>query len=182
MHKVQAIEPHDSPTPQEPRDVLDQIIQEGARRMLQAALENEVREYLEKHKDETDENGHRCVVGNGYLPERDLLTGAGAVRIRQPRVRDERENRRFSSSILPPYMRRVPSIDALIPALYLKGISTGDFTEALQAILGENAAGLSATNIVRLKKRKGNRGCLGRVSGTQRILARSPSRSETARS
>ena len=93
---------------------------------------------------------------NGHLPERDLVTGVGPVKIRQPRVR-HRDGASFSSEILPKYMRRVPSIDALIPALYLKGISTGDFTEALSAILGEKAAGLSATNIVRLKARLGRR-------------------------
>jgi putative transposase len=90
------------------------------------------------------------VVRNGHLPERVLVSGVGPIRVRQPRVR-HRDKGRFSSAILPKYMRRAPSIDALIPALYLKGISAGDFTEALQAILGEGASGLSATNIVRLK-------------------------------
>jgi transposase-like protein len=93
----------------------------------------------------------------GLLPERELETGVGPVRVRQPRGR-HRDNGRFSSAILPKYMRRAPSVDALIAALfdaliaalYLKGISTGDFTEALEAILGEGASGLSATNIVRL--------------------------------
>ena len=78
------------------------------------------------------------------------MTGIGPIKVRQPRIR-HRDGQKFSSAILPPYMRRVPSIDALIPALYLKGISTGDFTEALTAILGERASGLSATNVVRLK-------------------------------
>ena len=85
----------------------------------------------------------------GLLPERELETGVGPVRVRQPRGR-HRDNGRFSSAILPKYMRRAPSVDALIAALYLKGIPTGDFTEALEAILGEGASGLSATNIVRL--------------------------------
>ena len=134
------------------RSTLDEIVREGAQRLLQSALENEVMEYLERHRQWKDEGGRRLVIGNGHLPERSLVTGAGAVPIRQPRVRDGREGRRFTSEILPPYLRRVPSVDALIPVLYLKGISTGDFSEALQAILGDRAAGLSATNIVRLKK------------------------------
>jgi transposase-like protein len=97
-------------------------------------------------------DGRQAIVRNGHLPARDLLTGAGPVRIQQGRVRDQRRKLKFTSRILPPYLRRVPSVDALIPVLYLKGISTGDFTEALEAILGPNAAGLSATNIVRLKE------------------------------
>jgi hypothetical protein len=84
------------------------------------------------------------------LPERQLVTGVGPIPVRQPRVR-HRDGQHFSSAILPKYLRRVPSIDTLIPALYLKGVSTGDFSEALAAILGEKATGLSATNIVRLK-------------------------------
>jgi putative transposase len=92
-------------------------------------------DYIQFHKDRRDENGQRLVVRNGHLPEREVLSGAGPIRVRQPRVR-HRDNGRFSSAILPKYMRRTPSVDALIPALYLKGISTGDFTEALEAILG----------------------------------------------
>jgi transposase-like protein len=91
-------------------------------------------------------------VRHGFLPERELLTSIGPLSIRQPRVRDKREGKAFTSAILPRYMRRVPSLDNLIPVLYLKGISTGDFTEALEAILGENAKGLSASTVVRLKK------------------------------
>jgi transposase-like protein len=132
---------------------LDEICRQGARQMLQAALENEVMEYLATHACDLDASGRQTVVRNGYLPEREILTGVGPLPIRQPRVRHKRASaKRFTSAILPPYLRRVPSIDALIPALYLKGVSTGDFTEALTAILGEGAAGLSATNIVRLKK------------------------------
>lgn len=136
----------------ESRSVLDELIREGARRMLQVAMENEVREYLEAQAPVRDDAGRRSVVRNGHLPERDLVTGVGPVRVKQPRVRDRREGHRFTSQILPPFMRRVPSVDALIPVLYLKGISTGDFSEALEAILGPNAIGLSATNIVRLKE------------------------------
>jgi transposase-like protein len=134
------------------RDFLEETLREGARKLLQEAIENEVREYMQLLHVQRDENGKRTVVRNGYLPERSILTGIGPITIKQPRVRDKRKEIMFTSAILPPYMRRVPSIDAVIPALYLKGISTGDFPEALESILGENAKGLSSTNIVRLKK------------------------------
>jgi putative transposase len=134
----------------EEKPFLEKLLQEGARKLLQAAIENEVIDYLQFHKDRRDEDGQRLVVRNGHLPEREIISGVGPIRVRQPRVR-HRDKGRFSSAILPKYMRRAPSVDALIPALYLKGISTGDFTEALEAILGEGASGLSATNIVRLK-------------------------------
>jgi putative transposase len=135
------------------RTMLEEIAREGARRMLQQALEAEVEEYLAGHRSLTDAAGHQLIVRNGRGRERDLVTGIGPLAIRQPRVRDKREEpERFTSKILPPFLRRMPSIDALIPTLYLKGVATSDFSEALQAILGENAAGLSATNIVRLKE------------------------------
>lgn len=132
--------------------VIEEVLREGARRMLQAAIENEVAEYIESHQQIQDENGYRKVVRNGHLPERELITGIGPIKVRRPRVNDKRKGERFTSKILPPFMRRVPSIDNLIPCLYLKGISTGDFVEALEAILGPQASGLSATNIVRLKE------------------------------
>ncbi len=131
---------------------LDEIIREGARRLLQKAIEAEVAEYIERHQHLQDEVGHRLVVRNGSLPEREIQSGVGALPIKQPRAHDRREKQRFSSNILPPFMRRTPSLEALIPALYLKGISTGDFSEALAAILGENAGGLSPATIVRLKQ------------------------------
>jgi putative transposase len=134
----------------EEKPFLEQLLQEGARKLLQAGIENEVIGYIQFHKDRRDENGQRLVVRNGHLPEREVVSGVGQIRIRQPRVR-HRDKGGFSSAILPKYMRRAASVDALIPALYLKGISTGDFSEALAAILGEGASGLSATNIVRLK-------------------------------
>jgi putative transposase len=134
----------------EAKSYLEKLLSDGARKMLQAAIENELDEYLESHREQRIQTGQRAVVRNGYLPERELVTGIGPIKIEQPRVRN-RNGQKFSSAILPPYLRRVPSIDVLIPALYLKGISTGDFTEALAAILGERASGLSATNIVRLK-------------------------------
>jgi putative transposase len=134
----------------EEKPFFEQLLQEGARKLLQAAIENEIIEYIQFHKDRRDEEGQRLVVRNGHLPEREIVSGVGPIKVRQPRVR-HRDGGQFSSAILPKYMRRTPSVDALIPALYLKGISTGDFSEALAAILGENASGLSATNIVRLK-------------------------------
>ena len=153
MKKDNLIGLHGRDDPEEsPRSVLDELAREGARRMLQAALEAEVAEYLEQHQLELDGEGHRLVVRNGRLPERDLITGVGPVRLKQPRVRDKREGEKFTSKILPPFLRRAPSVDALIPVLYLKGVSTGDFSEALAAILGPNAAGLSPTNVVRLKE------------------------------
>jgi putative transposase len=137
---------------EEARSVLDNIIREGAQKVLQAAIEHEVSVYIDLFKNVTDEKGRRMVVRHGSLPERSLLTGAGPLRVKQPRVRDKREDQFFTSAILPRYLRRAPSLNNLIPTLYLKGISTGDFTEALSAILGENVQGLSANTIVRLKR------------------------------
>jgi transposase-like protein len=131
---------------------LEEIIREGARQLLQMAVEQEVSAYIELFKELKDEDGRRLVVRHGFLPERSLLTGIGPVTVKQPRIRDKREGESFTSAILPRYLRRLPSLDNLIPTLYLKGISTGDFGRALEAILGENAKGLSASTIVRLKK------------------------------
>ena len=138
------------------RDVLTELLRRGAQEMLAATIENEVLEYVAGHAHLRDAKGCRLVRRNGYLPRRTIDTGIGPVDVQQPRVNDRRLDRngqriRFSSKILPPYLRRTKSIDELIPWLYLKGISTGDFTEALQALLGPQAKGLSATNIVRLK-------------------------------
>lgn len=135
-----------------PRSVLDELARQGAQQMLQAALESEVAEHLSRFASVVDTASRRLVVRNGHLPERELVTGVGPVTVRQPRARDRSGQTRFSSKILPPFLRRLPSVDALIPVLYLKGVSTGDFSEALSAILGPNASGLSATNIVRLKE------------------------------
>src|SRR3990172_547679 len=139
-----------------PKDVLTQILRRGAQRMRAVAVENEAEEYLAAWADQRDRAGHRLVVGNGYLPQREIQTGLGPVVVRQPRVKDQRldengQQLRFSSKILPPYLRRTRSIEELIPWLYLKGISSGDFSEALAALLGPQASGLSATNIIRLK-------------------------------
>lgn len=132
---------------------LDEVLRTGARRLLALAIEAEAQDYIDAHSGEADpESGHRQVVRNGYMPEREILTPIGSMDIRQPRVRDRREGKKFTSAILPPYLRRTPSLDALIPTLYLKGISTNDFPEALAAILGEGAKGLSPGVIVRLKE------------------------------
>ncbi len=127
---------------------LEDILREGARRLLQKAIELEAAEYVNLLQEKKDERGRQMVKRNGYQPKREILTGVGPISIDKPRVRDKE----FTSAILPRYMRRVPSLDALIPALYLKGISTGNMEEALVSILGKHAKGLSATNIVQLKK------------------------------
>lgn len=144
-------------TDQESWSVLEEIAREGARQMLQLALENEVNEYIKAHSDDKDAQGRQVVVKNGYHPERSIITGLGPIQIKQSRIDDRKlsnygDTERFSSKILPKYLRRIPSIDNLIPALYLKGISTNDFPTALSAILGEGVKGLSSTNIVRLKQ------------------------------
>ncbi|MDX1430296.1 MAG: IS256 family transposase [Rhodothermales bacterium] len=136
------------------RSVLDEILRDGARSMLAVAIESEVAGYVDAHRGLVDENGHRLVVRNGHLPERRIQTPMGPVEVKQPRVRDRRdagEREVFQSSIVPPYLRKTKSLEDLLPWLYLKGISTGDFSEALQALLGPDAAGLSASTITRLK-------------------------------
>jgi transposase-like protein len=109
-------------------------------------------EYVQRFKDLKDEKGRRMVVKNGRGSQRTIVTGIGPIKVRQPRVRDKREGATFTSAILPRYMRRVPTMDNLLPVLYLKGISTGDMAYALESILGPDASGLSAANIVRLKR------------------------------
>ena len=140
---------------QGPGSVLEEIARRGAQQMLAQAMEAEVAEFIDKHADNVDQSGHRQVVRNGHMPARELVTGIGRVPIKQPRVDDRQLARqgeeRFSSAILPRYLKRVASVDSLIPVLYLKGVSTGDFSKALQAILGEGAPGLSANSVVRLK-------------------------------
>jgi len=139
--------------PPSPHDVLTAIMRRGAQTLLGQAVEDEVRQWIEQHAHLVDERGHRQVVRNGHLPTRSILTGVGPVEVTQPRVHDRRrrkEREKFSSKILPPYLRKARSVEELIPWLYLKGISTGDFTEALQALLGPDAPGLSATTVTRL--------------------------------
>ena len=134
------------------QSALEDIARKGAQIMLQQALENEVEEFLERFKDVRIERNRRAIIRNGHLPERIFQTGLGPIPIQKPRVRDKRGLEKFTSALLPPYMRRSPSIDALIPLLYLKGVSSNDFSEVLETLLGENAKGLSSTNIVRLKQ------------------------------
>jgi putative transposase len=137
------------------QDVLGEILRAGAQRMLAQAIEVEVAEWIESHNSLTDAEGRRQVVRNGYLPKRTITTGLGPIEVRQPRVHDRRpanETEPFSSKILPPYLRKTKSVEELIPWLYLKGISTGDFSEALTALLGPDAPGLSATTVTRLKQ------------------------------
>ena len=135
---------------------LEAIVREGARKMLQAALEAEIEEHITRFKNLVDEDGKRLVVRNGTMPERRVITGAGPIPITRPRVDDRALDsmgeERFTSRILPKFMRRAPSIDTLVPVLYLKGISTDDFPTALEAILGPQAKGLSASTVVRLKE------------------------------
>jgi transposase-like protein len=134
---------------------LEEIARHGAQRMLTAALDAEVAEYVDAHRSERDENGHAVVVRNGRAKARTIVTGGGTIEVEAPRVNDRRiqedgERRRFTSKILPPYMRRSPKVDEVLPLLYLRGLSTGDFREALPALLGADAAGLSPTTITRL--------------------------------
>src|SRR5260221_11759912 len=138
-------------------DQLTEILRKGARALLAQAVEAEVAAFLGKHADLKTTDGHQRVVRHGPLPEREVMTGIGPVGVRQPRVRDrgaadDAGRIRFTPTILPPYARRSRSLEVLIPILYLKGISTGDFEEALAALLGKDAPGLSASTIARLKE------------------------------
>jgi transposase-like protein len=129
---------------------LDALAREGARRMLVVALEAEVMEYVSQHRGKRDERGRAQVVRNGQARTRKVTMGAGTVEVRAPRVHDRREGRKFTSRILPPYMRRSPKVAEVLPILYLRGLSTGDFREALPVLLGKDAAGLSPANVSRL--------------------------------
>lgn len=143
------------PFPQESsRDVLTQVLHDGARQMLATAIQGEVQSYVAARQHLVDAVGHRLVVRNGHLPERTIQTPLGDVPVKQPRVRDRRlvgERETFQSSILPPYLRKTRSIEELLPWLYLKGVSTGDFSEALATLLGSDAPGLSPSTITRMK-------------------------------
>ena len=130
---------------------LESLCRAGARRMLAETMEVEIEEYISRFQALRDEEGKRLVVRNGHHRERELATGVGKIPIQQPRVNDRREGENFSSAILPRYLRRAPSIDALIPVLYLKGLSTSSFPDALESIPGKGVSGLSPANIVRLK-------------------------------
>ncbi len=136
-------------------DPLTEVLRDGARALLAHAVEAEVSAWLSGHADKRTDDGRQRLVRHGHLPEREIMTGIGPVAVRCPRVRDRGgevpERMSFSSAILPPYARRSKSLEVLIPILYLKGISTGSFEEALIALLGKDAGGLSASTIARLK-------------------------------
>jgi transposase-like protein len=135
--------------------MLDEIVRDGARQMLAAALQAEVAAYIEAFADQLDENGHRLVVRNGFHEPREVTTAAGAVAVRQPRVNDKRadevtgKRKRFASAILPAWARKSPKVAEVLPLLYLHGLSSGDFGPALEQFLG-SGAGLSASTITRL--------------------------------
>ena len=135
---------------------LDDILRDGARRALQSAIEREVQDYIDGNGRHVDEEGRRLVVRNGFHPARQIQTGSGSIEVRQPRVNDKRVDEqgnrfRFTSKILPPYLRKSKAIEELVPWLYLKGISSSDFPDAL-ACLGHDGSGLSATSVVRMKE------------------------------
>jgi putative transposase len=137
------------------RSLIDEIVRDGARQMLAAALAAEVAAYVDQFSDQVDEQGRRLVVRNGHQHQRDVLTAAGAVSVRAPRINDRRvdpdtgERQRFSSAILPAWARKSPQMTEVLPLLYLHGLSSGDFGPALEQFLG-SGAGLSATTITRL--------------------------------
>lgn len=134
-------------------DPLTEVLRRGAQQLLAQAVEAEVATLLAQYADRRDAQGRKAVVRNGYLPAREVQTGLGAVPVQVPRVRDRSgSGLQFHSTILPPYLRRSKSLETLLPWLYLKGISTGDFSEALESLLGPHAAGLSPTTISRLKQ------------------------------
>jgi putative transposase len=145
---------HDQQAREEFAFDLDEIARQGARRMLAQALEAEVQAYIEAAKGERNEYGHALVVRNGYAREREVILGAGAVEVKAPRVNDRRvdnngERRRFTSMIVPPYMRRSPKVSEVLPLLYLHGLSSGDFVPALKEFFGTER-GLSPATITRL--------------------------------
>ena len=142
--------PHPQFTAEDP---LTEVLRQGAQRLLAQAIETEVAILFAQYAERCDAQGRQTRVRNGSLPERDVQTGIGAVRVKVPRVRDRSGGGiRFHSALLPPYIRRSKSLEALLPWLYLKGVSTGDFSEALQALLGPDAPGLSPTTVSRLKQ------------------------------
>jgi putative transposase len=138
--------------PPEIEQSLDELARQGVRRMILAALELEVEQYVHALRDVRDDQGHAVVVRNGKSHhERTVNLGAGPVSLRAPRVDDRRPEHRFTSKILPPYMRRSPRLEEALPVLYLLGLSTGDFSEALKVLLGPEAAGFSAITMAQMR-------------------------------
>ena len=137
-------------------DPITDILRTGARKLLAEALEDEIEGFLSQYRNLKDDLNHQRVVRNGYLPEREIQTGIGLIPVKVPRARDSQTDQdsepiRFTSSLLPRYLRKTKSMEELMPWLYLKGISTNDFSEALSALVGKDAPGLSAPTISRLK-------------------------------
>ena len=137
-------------------DPLTDVLRQGARELLATAVRSEVSEFIASHANLLDDEGRQRLVRHGFLPEREVLTGVGKVAVQVPRVRDRGANAdgskvRFSSSLVPPYLRKAKFVEELLPWLYLKGISTGDFSEALASLVGPDADGLSSSTITRLK-------------------------------
>jgi len=140
-------------SPAENSDLLTGLLQSGARDLIAQAVQAELTEFLSQYEEVTDSLGRRQVVRNGYLPQREIMTGLGPVAIKVPKTRDRSGKKiHFRSEWLPPYIKRTQSVEAVLPWLYLKGISTGDFSEALAALLGKDAKGLSAGAVSRLKQ------------------------------
>ncbi len=139
--------------PVENEDLLTAMLRQGAKDLISRAVQAELTEFLDQYQDVVDDAGRRSVVRNGYLPARQIMTGVGPVDIEVPKTRDKsRQGIHFRSGLLPPYIKRSKSLETLLPWLYLKGISTGDFSEALASLLGEDASGVSAGTISRLKQ------------------------------
>jgi len=139
--------------PEENEDILTRMLRQGAQELISKAVQAELNHFLDQYQDVVDDQGRKSVVRNGYQPERKLMTGVGPVDIQVPKTRDKSgQGIHFRSELLPPYIKRTKSIETLLPWLYLKGISTGDFSEALAALLGKDAKGLSAGTISRLKQ------------------------------
>ena len=138
--------------PESVRDALSELVRQGARQIIAQAVEAELQAFLSTYSEVKTESGHQGVVRNGYLPQRTITTGVGVVEIQVPKVRDRTgQGIKFNSLLLPPYLKRSRSVEELLPWLYLKGVSTGDFSEALSALLGSDAKGVSAATISRLK-------------------------------
>lgn len=137
----------------EEHDPLQAVLRKGARRMLAAAIESEVTDFINRHGNLTTAEGKAAVVRNGYLPERTIQTGLGNIEVRVPKVRDRSGSGiKFNSGLVPPYLKRARNMEEFLPWLYLRGVSTGDFTEALTHLLGPDAPGLSSATISRLKQ------------------------------
>jgi transposase-like protein len=135
------------------RDELSDLVREGAQRIIRQAVEAELKAFLDEHESERDAEGRRAVVRNGYQPRREVLTGVGPVTVQVPKTRDRAAaGRCFRSELLPPYLKKAKRLEAVIPWLYLKGVSTNDFDEALKALFGDSVKGLSPATITRLKR------------------------------